>query len=131
MTTTPWVCYGQTVIPQGDVIDNPAPNQNGLVGECTCLPYTVPPNTQLTITALWMEAYPGYSGDSALLPFMGTTATDGTQLVSCTADSGTKCLSGLSLTLPAGAVLGARLVNNQNTGTGGVFSWGMCGNLTA
>lgn len=109
----PWIVYGQTTpICQGGVY-NPTPNTNGLLGEVTALPYTVPPGKTLVITGYGLEAYGNVPGGLVLVPYIGATPpTLGQFLHSVFSDNASNEQSP-EFHLPAGTVFNLLLMSNE------------------
>lgn len=126
----PWVCYGQTQIQEGTLVDNPAPNRNGLCGEVTCLPYVVPDGKTLVLKYYGAEAY-DFPGTVVMVPWIGCEAiSNGACLPSAASKAGTGSVNG-EWHLPAGTVLNFRIMQAQDTPGDApwVFGWGASGHL--
>ena len=135
--TTPWVCYGQTIIAPNDVVQNPTPNTTGLVGECTSLPYTVPTGKVLVIQMFQME----HLWDGAMLPWIGDTISDFTAANCLSTMCGTATTSsaalfaqsmwvaGFNYHIPAGKKFNIRLNAGYAPTTGYRYGWYVGGEL--
>lgn len=111
----PWIVYGQTApVCQGG-INNPKPNVNGLVGEVSALPYTVPTGKTLVITGYGLEAYANVPYGLVLAPYLGPTppASNAAFLHSVYADNASNETVGVEFHLPAGTIFNLRLMSSE------------------
>jgi hypothetical protein len=68
-TCVPWVAHAFTMFPADSVnITNPTPQTNGLVGEISSLPYTVPSSKKLVLNYLSIQGNTG----AAMFPWVGS-----------------------------------------------------------
>lgn len=119
-----WVVYGQSPVPPGAAVDNPAPNANGLIGEVIALPYTVPAGQVLYVTDYGIEGFPG--GDMAIIPWIGIgPATNAKCLPTCRVIDETAQITSEFLLAP-GTILNVRLVYTGAT-PGVITGWWMHG----
>ena len=110
----PWLVYGATTVSPWTNVDNPQPNVNGLVGEVTSLPYTVPAGYNLVITNYGIEG--GKAPQYALIPWVGEPPVTNNQgLMTCAAAYGSNAYSGMTWILPSGMKLNARISNSGDT----------------
>lgn len=137
--TTPWVCYGQTLLPAAAGVSNPAPNVNGLIGEVDELPYIVPVGKVLVLKSMGME--PMYGG--AVLPWIGDDPIDKSKCLMTTAGWPSKLqnttpgavatssilLTGFDYYIPAGKKLNVYLSTNPEAGGSWVYAWYLGGEL--
>lgn len=112
--SSPWTVYGQTMpICQGGIY-NPAPNVNGLIGEVTALPYTVPEGKTLVVTGYGLEAYGNVSGGLVLVPFIGPVPpSPNAFLHSVFSDNASNETLGVEFHIPAGKVFNLLLMSNE------------------
>lgn len=113
--STPWIIYGQTApICQGG-INNPTPSTNGLTGEVTALPYTVPAGKELVIDAYGLESYGNVAGGLVLVPYLGASppTVNSAFLHSVYAFSESVETTGVEFHLPAGKVFNLLLMSNE------------------
>lgn len=122
----PWIVYGQTTATTAP-IDNPAPNSNGILGEVTSLPYTVPANKKLVLTAWGIEAHGNVAGCMVLFPWIGTGITNAKCLHSCLADNAFNETLGAEYHIPAGKILNFRMLCTETPGN--VVGWYASGKL--
>ena len=113
--STPWIVYGQTApICQGG-INNPAPSVNGLIGEVSALPYTVPEGKTLIVQAYGLEAYANVPAGLVLVPYIGVTppVLNSQFLHSVYSDNDTNETVGVEFHIPAGKVFNLRLMSSE------------------
>lgn len=127
-----WIVYGATTIAAGGVVDNPTPNSNGVVGEVTSLPYTVPSGHTLTITSMQVEGpacdYSSNSSQFGMGIWLGSApCTNSKWIASCTTTGGSNQNTNMNLELPAGTILNLRMMNN--TSNAWVDGWYVEGQL--
>lgn len=113
----PWICYGQTLVPVNQAVDNPQANLAGCRGEVE-LPYVVPDGYELVISAYGIESYAqeGGSADKGLVivPWLGEeTATNEKCLHSVYAQSSSNETIGVKFHIPAGKKVNARIMNAE------------------
>ncbi|MCS3449540.1 hypothetical protein [Bradyrhizobium elkanii] len=126
MTAAPWLVYGQTTVSASGTVTNPTPNVNGLTGEVSSLPYTVPAGKTLTVTVWGMESY-NSTGVSILQPWIGAGPVTNAKAIPPTqATQGTRQTTG-NFVFPAGTVLNINLTNTQASSF--VFGWFASGTL--
>ncbi len=124
----PWICYGATVVSGNSNSDNPSCSVNGLVGEVSSLPYTVPTGYELVITNYGIEG--GKTPQYALIPWIGTTpVTNAKGLMTCAAAYGSNQYSNMEWILPEGKILNIRISNASNDGVTYAFGWYINGYL--
>lgn len=123
-----WIAYGQTTVPFQTAADNPPCNANGLVGECTSLPYTVPAGKVLLLDSYGIEAYATAVGGMVLVPWIGEApATNAKCLMSCYSDNSSNEIVGGRYAIPAGKKLNLRIMCSENPPS--VCGWYMSGRL--
>jgi hypothetical protein len=128
MAETPFICYGQTQTTYNSAIDNPTPNSNGLVGEVTSLPFTVPNNKVLVLESIGIEAYGNISGCQAMFPWVGDApATNPKGLMTVLSDNDSNEISGAKFHIPSGKKLNIRIMTTENPGS--VCGWYLSGRL--
>jgi hypothetical protein len=126
VAAAPWVVYGQTsVVGAGANVNNPTPNVNGLNGEVTSLPYTVPVGKTLTISVVAMESY-NATGTCSLIVYIGNSFANGKIIALASASHGTRQTIG-TWVIPGGTQISAILINNEAATQ--VFGWGITGTL--
>jgi len=117
----PWIVYGTTLVPAGNVIDNPIPNSNGVVGEIISLPYLVPEGYELVITNMQVEG-PPYDNSVSWSQFgmgvwLGTfPCTNAKWIASCTTIGGSHQNNDMNIILKSGTILNIRLMSNTQIG---------------
>jgi len=122
----PWYVYGQTPLPLGVAIDNPAPNSNGLIGEVDSLPYTVPPGCTLTINAYGIESYVPSVG---LFIWLGLgSASNDNALMTVLGNWGTAEIIGSRFVIPSGEIVNIRIMNGSPR-NGWTHAWYLNGDL--
>ena len=123
-----WIVYGQTTIPSNSTVDNPAPNVNGLIGERSSLPFTVPAGKVLIIEAYGMESYENLAGGAALIPWIGAAPiTNAKCLHTCYAGNASNEVIGADWAIPAGKVFNVRLTNAETAQA--AYGWYVSGKL--
>jgi hypothetical protein len=111
-------------------VDNPAPNVNGLVGEQTTLPYTVPCGKRLVLQGWGFEGLKNPFG--VCFPWIGTVRTKERCLASVgPGPSGSYYVTGMRWVIPEGKIVNVRLLNGSQEGgtTGVVCAWFVQGYL--
>lgn len=123
MADTPWLLYGATVVAGGTNHDNPAPSVNGLVGEVTSLPYTVPYGYELVITNYGIEG--GKTPQYAFIPWIGSGSfsSNSQGLFTCAAAYGSNFYNGMKWIIPEGTIVNFRVSNSGNDGIAYAFGW--------
>ena len=127
----PWIVYGQTApICQGGIA-NPKPNVNGLIGEVTALPYTVPAGRTLVVRAYGLEAYGNVPGGLVLVPYLGATPPSGNNafLHSVFSDNASNETLGVEYHIPAGKIFNLLLMSNECPAQ--VVGWYVTGRLVS
>lgn len=119
MSITPWIVYGTVTLTSGQVVDNPIPNSNGIIGEQTILPYTVPEGYNLIITNMQVEGpacdYSSNSSQFGMGIWLGTApCTNAKWVISCTTTGGSNTISNSNIILPAGTIFNLRMMNNTS-----------------
>lgn len=109
MAQSDWIVYGQTPMALNSGIDNPSPNVNGLVGEQTVLPFTVPTGKQLVLTGWGFEGLRKSFG--VCFPWIGTTRTKERCLFSIGPNAGSYGLTGMKWIIPSDKIVNVRLIN--------------------
>lgn len=126
---TVWLAYGQAQINASSSVDNPTSSQNGLAGEVSGLPYTVPADCELVLETYGVEGY-DQAGIVVIFPWIGATLSNNSQcLPSAAADSQTMQLSNLNFRIPSGKIVNIRLQNGQSAGGNPVCGWFVQGRL--
>lgn len=134
----PWVVSGQTTINHNVSSDNPAPSSNGLTGEVTALPYTVPPGKVLLITGMYMEGNTSASNTSTndvhtsgvQAIWIGASVVSNSQFIisnQCLGDS--NAVTGLKFYIPAGKIVNVRITSTNAVTDGWVTGWAVFGYL--
>lgn len=125
--STPWIVYSQTTMPAQGSVNNPAPNVNGLNGEVTSLPYTVPTGYNLVLTGWGFEGLNTPFG--VCIPWIGTGAvTNAKCLASVGPSRASYYATGMIWSIPAGKVVNVYLLNGTNEANV-VCSWFVQGYL--
>ena len=107
---TNWMAYGTFTIPPYTNVDNPQTNLLGLEGEVT-LPFTVPENSELTITYIQIEGPDSPQVGMAL--WLGDLPCENSKsIISCTTPGGSTQLHGMKIVIPAGEIVNIRVMNN-------------------
>jgi hypothetical protein len=122
MPNQDWVVYGQTAMPAAPNggVTNPTPgtglgqglNINGLVGEVTSLPYTVPEGKQLVLEGWGFEGLNQPFG--VCIPFIGDAPVTNAKClpsVGCGGSQASYYITGTRFTVPAGKKVGVFLLN--------------------
>jgi hypothetical protein len=126
----PWIAYGQTLPVKGAAVDNPQTNCNGLRGEVTALPYTVPADKELVLEAYGLESYGNVPGGLVLVPWIGNPpATNAQCLHSVFSDNQSNETIGVRFHIPAGKKLNVRIMCNEDIAQ--VVGWYLRGTLVA
>lgn len=124
----PWIVYGATIVYGGTNYDNPPCSVNGIVGEITILPYTVPNGYELVITNYGIEG--GKTPQYALIPWIGNyPITNSKGLFTCAAAYGSNYYSGMKWIIPEGKKVNVRVSNSSDDGIAYAFGWYMEGYL--
>lgn len=124
-----WIVYGQTTMAASTGVDNPTPNSNGLNGEQTSLPYTVPAGYNLVLTGWGFEGLNQAFG--VCIPWIGTgSVTNAKCLASVGPTTASYYVTGMRWSIPAGKVVNVRLLNGT-TENNVVCSWMVQGQLEA
>jgi hypothetical protein len=136
----PWSVQGQTTINHGVNIDNPTPNGQGMIGELSSLPFTVPSGKVLLITSMYMEGnWNGsaasnsgtdthFSGVQAI--WLGSSVVSNSQFIVSNACANiSNELRGLRFYIPAGKIVNVRITSALATVDNWVTGWGVWGYL--
>ncbi|MHC2241122.1 hypothetical protein [Bradyrhizobium elkanii] len=121
---SPWIVYGTTSVTGSTTAQNPTPNVNGLSGEVSSLPYTVPTGRTLVLTG-WGGSASNAAGTVVVAPYIGGSFTNASQLMSAGIWAGTNQTGGV-WTIPAGKVVNVAVQNAQSTQ---VINWFVMGYL--
>jgi hypothetical protein len=122
----PWLAYGAQVLPSGSLVDDPAPNVNGVVGEVTSLPYEVPSGHQLIVTSAGMSGNP--APQAGLVLWVGDGEATNAKTIPATDSAWSSAHApALQTVLPAGMRLHVRLINS--TVTSDTYAWYVVGCL--
>jgi hypothetical protein len=135
----PWSVMGQTTINAGVNTDNPTPSSNGLIGEVTALPYTVPAGKILLICSSHMEGnWTGMAASNAgtdahiggtLAIWVGASIVTNSQFIlSNSCANVINETSGHRYYIPAAKIVNVRVTNTSTT-NGWVTGWGVFGYL--
>lgn len=134
----PWAVMGQTTINHGVSSDNPTPSSNGLYGEVTALPYTVPVGRVLLITSMYMEGNTSESNTSTndvhsggvQAIWLGASVVANSQfIVSNQCNDVSNELKGLRFYIPAGKIVNVRITSTNVVTDGWVTGWAVFGYL--
>jgi hypothetical protein len=122
----PWLAYGAQLMPSGAIVDDPAPNVNGLVGEVPRLPYTVPPGTQLILTSVGLSGNP--APQAGIILWVGDSPATNAKTIPATDSAWSSAHApALQTVLPQGMRLHVRLANSSPTSD--TYAWYVVGCL--
>lgn len=109
----PFIVYGQTLVPGGLGLNNPALNLNGLNGEIDMLPYRIPEGYNLVLTGWGFEGLIKPFG--VCIPWIGEAPfSNAKSLASIGSAPGAYYVTGMHWSIPEDKLLNVYLLNGTD-----------------